>query len=262
MKTCDRVRRNRKTPPRSMRIEGGPVKTVKSIATGVAALTAIGGPAAGVASMAAPTGLHEVQLAAFEAPLPQDPPPPPPPPPGAPGQLPTADQLANLCNQVTDPGVNYREKANLVENGVSQNEGMVADHDLRKAYRNGNFPEQFNVTNIAPAGPNMAQADVGITGPKFAGPVNKHLVFVNQGGNWVLPARRRDRADPGGHRDELTDIGKPLPDRRIRVQAATVIDPHAPLVQGRMGVRRLTPQPIGSHSRRTVCSCRLHIGRP
>ena len=63
---------------------------------------------------------------------------------------------------------------------------VVADHDLRKAYRNGNFPEQFNVTNIAPAGPNMAQADVGITGPKFAGPVNKHLVFVNQNGNWVL----------------------------------------------------------------------------
>jgi hypothetical protein len=157
---------------------------VKSIATGVAALTAIGGAAAGVASIAAPIGLDQVQLAAVGAPLPQDP--PPPAPPGAPGQLPTADQLANLCTQATDPGVNYRDKANLVENGIPQNEGMVADHDLRKAYRNGNFPEQFNVTNIAPAGPNMAQADVGITGPKFAGPVNKHLVFVNQNGNWVL----------------------------------------------------------------------------
>lgn len=167
-----------------MCIEGGPVKSVKSIATGVAALTVIGGAAAGVASIAAPIGLDQVQLAAVGAPLPQDP--PPPPPPGAPGQLPTADQLANLCNQVTDPGVNYRDKNNLVENGIPQNEGMVADHDLRKAYRNGNFPEQFNVTNITPAGPNMAQADVGITGPKFAGPVNKHLVFVNQNGNWVL----------------------------------------------------------------------------
>ena len=181
-----------------MCIEGGPVKSVKSIARGVAALTAIGGAAAGVASIAAPIGLDQVHLAAVGAPLPQDPPPPPPAPPappappgapaplGAPEQLPTADQLANLCTQLTDPGVNYREKTNLVENGVPQNEGMVADHDLRKAYRNGNFPEQFNVTNIAPAGPNMAQADVGITGPKFAGPVNKHLVFVNQNGNWVL----------------------------------------------------------------------------
>lgn len=164
------------------------MKTVKSIATGVAALTAIGGAAAGVASIAAPIGLHEAQLAAFGAPLPQDPPPPPPPPPppAAPGQLPTAEQLANLCTQATDPGVSYTTKANLVENGINPDEGHVADHDLRKAYRNGNFPEQFNVTNIAPAGPNMAQADVGISGPKFAGPVNKHLVFVNQGGNWVL----------------------------------------------------------------------------
>jgi len=182
MKTCDRARRIREIPPRSMCIEGGPVKTVKSIATGVAALTAIGGAAAGVASIAAPIGLHEVALVAIGAPLPQDPPPPPP----APGQLPTADQLANLCTQATDPGVSYTTKGNLVENGISPEEGHVADHDLRKAYRNGNFPEQFNVTNIAPAGPNMAQADVAITSPKFAGPVTKHLAFVNQGGNWVL----------------------------------------------------------------------------
>lgn len=182
METCDHVRPSARYPPRSTGIEGGPVKSVKSIATGVAALTAIGGAAAGVASIAAPIGLDQVQLAAVGAPLPQD---PPPPPPGAPG-LPTPEQLSTLCTQVTDPGVNYRDKTNFVENGVSQNEGMVADHDLRKAYRNGNFPEQFNVTNIAPAGPNMAQADVGITGPKFAGPVNKHLVFVNQNGNWVL----------------------------------------------------------------------------
>ncbi len=126
--------------------------------------------------------MDQVQLAAVGAPLPQDPPPPSP----APGALPTADQLSTLCNQATDPGVSYTTKNNLVENGIAPNEGHVADHDLRKAYRNGNFPETFAVTNIAPAGPNMAQADVAISGPRFAGPVQKHLVFVNQGGNWVL----------------------------------------------------------------------------
>jgi hypothetical protein len=175
-----------------MRIKGGHlVKTVKSIATGVAAFAVVGSAAGVAASIAVPSGLGQVELAAVGAPygaLPQDPPPPPPPPPapGVPGQLPSPDQLAGLCNQATDPGVNYSAKANLIENGITPDEGRVADHDLRKAYRNGNFPEQFNVTNIAPAGPNMAQADVAITGPKFAGPVNKHLVFVNQGGNWVL----------------------------------------------------------------------------
>ena len=30
------------------------------------------------------------------------------------------------------------------------------------------------------------QADVAISGPRFAGPVTEHLAFVNQGGNWVL----------------------------------------------------------------------------
>lgn len=151
---------------------------MKRIATGVAALAVVGG-AAGGASVALP--FDQVRLAAIDAPMPQDPPPPPPP-----GALPTPDQLSNLCNQATDPGVSYTTKNNLVENGINPDEGHVADHDLRKAYRNGNFPETFVVTNIAPAGPNMAQADVAISGPKFAGPVNKHLVFVNQGGNWIL----------------------------------------------------------------------------
>ena len=156
---------------------------MKSVATSVAALAVIGGAAAGITSVAPPSGLAaRVQPAAVGASLgpalPQDPPP---------GQgLPNPDQLANLCNQVTDPGVSYTTKNNLVENGITPGEGHVVDHDLRKAYRDGKFPETFDVTNIAPAGPNVAQADVAISGPKFAGPVTKHLAFVNQGGNWIM----------------------------------------------------------------------------
>jgi hypothetical protein len=81
--------------------------------------------------------------------------------------------------------VSYTTKTNLVENGISPDEGQLADHDLRKAYRDGKFPETFNVTNIQPVGPN-ATADVAISGPKFAGPVSRQLMFVNQGGNWIL----------------------------------------------------------------------------
>lgn len=156
---------------------------MKRVAT-AAVLAVIGGALAGAASLAPPAGHVQIQLAAVgtpRTPLPQNPPPP------APGQnLPSAAQLSNLCNQVTDPGVSYTTKNDLVENGISPDEGHVADHDLRKAYRHGNFPETFTVTNIAPAGPNMAQADVAIAGPKFAGPVTKHLAFVNQNGNWML----------------------------------------------------------------------------
>jgi hypothetical protein len=127
-----------------------------------------------------------VQPAALGVPFALDPPPPPPAPPGAPAALPSPEQLSSLCNQVTDPGVSYETKFGLVENGISADEGHVADHDLRKAFRNGNFPEQFNVTNIQPAGPTAVSADVAITGPKFAGPVNKQLAFINDGGNWIM----------------------------------------------------------------------------
>jgi hypothetical protein len=160
--------------------------TVKLLSTGVAA-AAIGAAAAGMTSVAwgmtSNSPAVAVQLVAVGAPLPMDP--PPPPPPGAPA-LPSPEQLSSLCNQVTDPGVSYTTKTNLVQNGISPDEGHVADHDLRKAYRNGNFPEQFNVTNIQPAGPNAATADVAISGPKFAGPVTKNLAFVDEGGNWIL----------------------------------------------------------------------------
>jgi len=156
--------------------------TVKLLATGVAAVAAIGAAAAGVATVAAggtsALGVRDVVLSA-----PLDP--PPPPPPGAPA-LPTPEQLADLATRVTDPGVSYETKFGLVENGISADEGHVADHDLRKAFRNGNFPEQFAFTNIEPVGPNAVSADVAISGPKFAGPVEKKLAFIDQGGTWVL----------------------------------------------------------------------------
>jgi hypothetical protein len=155
--------------------------TVKLLATGVAAVATIGAAAAGLTSLASGyVSAPQVTAVVLSAPL--DPPPP------APGQppLPSPETLSDLATRLTDPGVSYETKFGLVENGISADEGHVADHDLRKAFRNGNFPEQFAFTNIQPIGPNGASADVAITGPKFAGPVNKQLAFVDQGGTWVL----------------------------------------------------------------------------
>lgn len=153
--------------------------TVKALVTGVAALAAIGTAAGGVAALANAPASVQVQPAAVGAPLPQDP------PPGAPSDLPTADQVTNLCNQVTDAGVSYTTKQNLVEGGITPGEGHEADHRLREAYRHGNFPLAFNVSNIQQAGPN-ATADVTTTGPKLAAPVTQNYTFVNQGGNWTM----------------------------------------------------------------------------
>jgi hypothetical protein len=166
-----------------VKIEGTGMN-VKMLATGAAAVAAIGTAAAGVTSVAfGTTSAFEVQPAALGMPFAQDP--PPPPAPGAP-PLPSPEQLSSLCNQVTDPGVSYQNKFGLVENGISGDEGHVADHDLRKAYRDGNFPEQYNVTNIRTVAPNAVSADVAITGPKFAAPVTKQLAFIDQGGTWVM----------------------------------------------------------------------------
>ena len=155
--------------------------TTKLFATGVAAIATIGAAAAGVTSLSAALA-PQVTPVVLSAPL--DPPPAPP----APGQppLPSPEQLSDVCNRVTDPGVSYDTKVGLVENGIPPAEGHVADHDLRKAFRNGNFPEQFAVSNIQPIPGNGVKADVAITGPKFAGPVDKTLVFIDQGGTWML----------------------------------------------------------------------------
>jgi hypothetical protein len=160
------------------------MKTVKFFATSVAALAVIGGAAAGMASIAAPSELALVQLAAVGAPLPQDPPPALPPVPGA--NVPTPVQLTGLLNSLADPNVPFASKSNLVEGGISGTEAHMADHELKKAAKNGDLPLTFNVTNVQPgAAPGSATADVAVSGPKLPSPVTQSVTFVNQGA-WVL----------------------------------------------------------------------------
>ena len=154
--------------------------TVKMLATGAAAVAAIGAAAAGVTSFASgSTSAFEVQPVALGVPFAQDPPP-------APG-LPTAGDLSSLCTNLTNPGVSYHSKTGLVAGGINDNDGRVADHDLREAFRAGKFPQSYDVTNIQPAGPNAATADVAISGPKFPQPVTQNLTFVNQGAWTISP---------------------------------------------------------------------------
>jgi len=154
--------------------------TVKLLAAGAAAVAAIGAAAAGAALTSGATVVSQVRPVVLSAPLD----PPPPPPPGAP-DLPNAGDLSSLCTNLTNPGVSYHSKTGLVAGGINDDEGRDADHKLRDAFRAGNFPESFDVTNIQPAGPNAATADVAISGPKFPTPVTQNLTFVNQGG-WAI----------------------------------------------------------------------------
>lgn len=158
------------------------MKTVKTLATAVAALAIVGGAAAGIASVATPTSLAAgVRLATVGAPLPQD----PPAQPVAGANVPTPDQLTGVLNSLADPNVSFNSKSNLVQGGISGMEAHVADKKLQKAAKNGDLPLSFDVTNIQPAAAGSATADVAVSGPKLPSPVTQNVTFVNQGG-WVL----------------------------------------------------------------------------
>ena len=153
------------------------MKTVKLFAPGALALAVIGGAAAGTASL--PSAPTSMQLIAVGAPLPQD-----PAPPGA--GVPTPDQLTGVLNSLADPNVSFSNKSNLVEGGISGSTAHMADHELKKAAKNGDLPLAFNVTNVQPgAAPGSVTAQVAVSGPKLPTPVTQNVTFINQGG-WVL----------------------------------------------------------------------------
>jgi len=152
--------------------------TVKSLATGVAALAAIGAAAAGVTCIAPVTAASpRVQPVVFGAPLPQD----PVAPVGV--NLPTPDQLVTVLNTLQDPSVSFANKGYLVEGGIPVPIG-IADHELQKAASKGSLPLTFNISNIVPAGPGSATATITASGPRLA-PTPEYLTFVDQGG-WKL----------------------------------------------------------------------------
>jgi hypothetical protein len=153
--------------------------TVKSLATVMAAVAAIGVAAAGVTAVAAGNAstdtAFQVKQVVLSAPLPQD----------QTGTLPTGDQLTNVLNSLADPSVPFANKSGLVEGGISSGQAALADHEMKKAANNGELPLAFNVSNIQLAGANGASATVAISGPKLQPPVTENLTFVNQGG-WML----------------------------------------------------------------------------
>jgi hypothetical protein len=151
--------------------------SVKSLATGFAAVAAIGAAAAGVTCIASVTGASpQVQPVVFGVPLPQD-------PIVAGADLPTPDQLATVLNTLQDPSVSFANKGYLVEGGIPF-PASIADHELQKAAAKGSVPLTFNITNIAPVGPAAASASITASGPHLA-PTVENLTFVDQGG-WKL----------------------------------------------------------------------------
>ncbi|OBG40238.1 MULTISPECIES: hypothetical protein [Mycolicibacter] len=117
------------------------------------------------------------------APVPLEPAPAPPAPSGVP--LPTTGEVSGMLTRLSDAGIGYKEKADLVENGITQHEGHGLDSELRKAYRDGELPYNFDVINVVQTGEGQGLANVTISGPKMPAPQTIPLQLVDQG-RWVL----------------------------------------------------------------------------
>lgn len=151
------------------------MQLIKSFVIGAAAVATIGA-AAGVTSVTPQPG-YQIQPVAFGAPLPLDPAPA--------SAVPTASQLTGILTSLADPSVSFTNKSNLVEGGIGGTEAHLADHQLKKAEKNGQLPLAFSIANIQPAPGGAATADVSVSGPKLSPPVTQSVTFVNQG-SWVL----------------------------------------------------------------------------
>ncbi|MCV7314027.1 hypothetical protein H7J77_00475 [Mycolicibacillus parakoreensis] len=146
---------------------------MKSLATGVAAVVALGAAGAGVTASPAPT-TPQIEPVVFGVPLPLDPA----------ADVPSAGDLVGILSSLANPGVPFASKSHLVEGGIGPVEGRVADKRLQKAADSGSLPLSFDVANVTPAGPGSASADVTVSGPNMAAQTMA-ITFVNQAG-WKL----------------------------------------------------------------------------
>ena len=147
--------------------------TKKLLVTCMAAV-AIAGAAAAGAVIVTPIASVDVAPVVFGAPLPLDPA----------TDLPTADQLTGVLAGLADPNVPISAKGNLIEGGIGRIEARAADGLMAKAVAKGQVPLTFAVSNIAPAGPGAASANVTATAAAMPA-TTQNITFVNQGG-WKI----------------------------------------------------------------------------
>ena len=168
---------------------------VKFLVTGVAAVAVAGaaaGATAALADVASAGAGGAVRPVVFGTPLPLEPPPgvpaeptpAPNPAPAATATVPTPGEVSGILTRLTDPAIGYKEKGDLVENGITPEEGHGLDHELRKSARDGELPYTFAVAGVTPTTPGRAVADVTISGPKKAAQPTP-VTLVDQG-SWVL----------------------------------------------------------------------------
>ena len=147
--------------------------TQKLLVTCMAAAAVAGAAAAGAVNIT-PIASVDVAPVVFGAPLPLDPA----------TDVPTAEQLTGVLTALADPNVPFSAKGYLIEGGIGRVEARAADGLMKKAVAKGQVPLTFAVSNIAPAGPGAASANVTATAPAMP-PTTQNITFVDEGG-WKI----------------------------------------------------------------------------
>lgn len=150
---------------------------VLAIGIGIGAATVLNMPGPAVAEMPS-----REQPTVFYAPHPQDPPA---------ANLPSAEQLTGILDNLVDPRVSDEVKSGLVAGGLQRHQADVLDHQLRRLGHHGGLPLTFAANDIAATGPGTISADITATGPTLPAPITKPVAFTDQNG-WMLSQNGAD----------------------------------------------------------------------
>lgn len=144
----------------------------KLLTAGVGVAALIAAPGVAIAE-----GPSQAPLTVFHAPHPQDPPPA--------ANLPGAEQLTGILDNLVDPQVSDEVKSGLVAGGLQRHQADVLDHQLRRLGHHHGLPLAFTASNITSTGPDTVTADITVTGPTLPAPITKPVTFTDQNG-WML----------------------------------------------------------------------------
>lgn len=144
--------------------------SLKSLTTGIAAVTLVGAAAVGVTCIASvpSTVSPAITPVVFGAPLPLD------------NDPELAGQLTGVLNTLANAPT-ITENAGLIQGGVGILEGRTANRLLAQAHQNGDFPLNIAVANVSPPAPDgSVTATVNASGPKTP-PTSQQMTFVPGG---------------------------------------------------------------------------------
>lgn len=95
--------------------------------------------------------------------------------------LPSPDEFRDVLVHLWDPDIPSRNKAQLLDGGLSDGMANFYDRYFNEGQKRGLFPLDFKVSDIHATGPGVVDAAVIVSGPRMSAH-NGRFSFVHDGG--------------------------------------------------------------------------------